>query len=158
MDKNPIWLNKEKGICIKRVTITGVSNAEALHHQKDHLGREILDDNGNPIPADFVSTGNNHHVAIYEDEKGKLQEKVVSLYEAVARANQGLPVVDKGLNEDLGWKFLFTMKQNEMFVFPNDDFDVNDIDLLDENNAKIISQHLFRVQKLATKIICFDII
>ncbi|WP_434576213.1 type II CRISPR RNA-guided endonuclease Cas9 [Riemerella anatipestifer] len=151
LDKNPIWLNKEKGICIKRVTITGVSNAEALHHQKDHLGREILDDNGNPIPADFVSTGNNHHVAIYEDEKGKLQEKVVSLYEAVARANQGLPVVDKGLNEDLGWKFLFTMKQNEMFVFPNDDFDVNDIDLLDENNAKIISQHLFRVQKLATK-------
>ncbi|MDY3529463.1 type II CRISPR RNA-guided endonuclease Cas9 [Riemerella anatipestifer] len=149
--KNPIWLNKEKGICIKRVTITGVSNAEALHHQKDHLGREILDDNGNPIPADFVSTGNNHHVAIYEDEKGKLQEKVVSLYEAVARANQGLPVVDKGLNEDLGWKFLFTMKQNEMFVFPNDDFDINEIDLLDENNVKKISQHLFRVQKLATK-------
>ncbi|MHA3046706.1 type II CRISPR RNA-guided endonuclease Cas9 [Riemerella anatipestifer] len=151
LDKNPIWLNKEKGICIKRVTITGVSNAEALHHQKDHLGREILDDNGNPIPADFVSTGNNHHVAIYEDEKGKLQEKVVSLYEAVERANQGLPVVDKGLNEDLGWKFLFTMKQNEMFVFPNDDFDINEIDLLDENNAKKISQHLFRVQKIATK-------
>ncbi|MDY3521785.1 type II CRISPR RNA-guided endonuclease Cas9 [Riemerella anatipestifer] len=151
LDKNPIWLNKEKGICIKRVTITGVSNAEALHHQKDHLGREILDDNGNPIPADFVSTGNNHHVAIYEDEKGKLQEKVVSLYEAVARVNQGLPIVDKEFNQDLGWKFLFTMKQNEMFVFPNDDFDVNDIDLLDEKNAKLISKHLFRVQKIATK-------
>ncbi|PJB54724.1 MAG: type II CRISPR RNA-guided endonuclease Cas9, partial [Bacteroidetes bacterium CG_4_9_14_3_um_filter_41_19] len=31
LNENPIWLNKEKGISIKRVTITGVSNAIALH-------------------------------------------------------------------------------------------------------------------------------
>ncbi|MBO4233785.1 type II CRISPR RNA-guided endonuclease Cas9 [Riemerella anatipestifer] len=149
LDKNPIWLNKEKGICIKRVTITGVSNAEALHHQKDHLGREILDDNGNPIPADFVSTGNNHHLAVYLDSEGKLQDNIVSFYEAVVRTSQGLPVVDKGLNKDLGWKFLFSLKQNEMFVFPNDDFDINDFDLLDDNNAELISKHLYRVQAIS---------
>src|SRR5690606_29243713 len=64
LDKNPIWINEEKGISIKRVTISGVKNAEALHHKKDHLGNYILDENRKKIPSSFVSTGNNHHVAI----------------------------------------------------------------------------------------------
>ena len=38
-------INKEKGIAIKRVTISGVSNAQALHTKKDHFGYEILDEN-----------------------------------------------------------------------------------------------------------------
>src|SRR5690606_39426646 len=37
------------------------------HYKKDHFGNDILDENGNKIPADFVSTGNNHHVAIYKE-------------------------------------------------------------------------------------------
>ncbi|MFK8264556.1 type II CRISPR RNA-guided endonuclease Cas9 [Capnocytophaga canimorsus] len=152
LDKNPIWLNKEKGITIKRVTISGVANAEPLHTKKDHLGKEILDKEGKPIPVDFISTGSNHHVAVYRDEKGNLQEKVVSVFEAVVRANQGLPIIDKTYNQHLGWEFLFTMKQNEMFVFPNEStgFNPNDIDLLDPKNKRIISPNLFRVQKLAT--------
>jgi CRISPR-associated endonuclease Csn1 len=151
IEKNPIWLNKEKGIAIKRVTITGVSNAEALHSAKDHFGKEILDSNGKPKAADFVSTGNNHHVAIYEDEKGNLQEEVVSFYEAVARVNANLPIINK--EHKNGWKFLFTMKQNEMFVFPNEenDFYPSEIDLMDEKNYHLISPNLFRVQKIATK-------
>ncbi|ATA74500.1 type II CRISPR RNA-guided endonuclease Cas9 [Capnocytophaga sp. H2931] len=153
LEKNPIWLNKEKGITIKRVTISGVANAEPLHTKKDHLGKEILDKEGKPIPVDFISTGSNHHVAVYRDEKGNLQEKVVSVFEAVVRANQGLPIIDKTYNQHLGWEFLFTMKQNEMFVFPNEStgFNPNDIDLLDPKNKRIISPNLFRVQKLATK-------
>ncbi|MFK8298262.1 type II CRISPR RNA-guided endonuclease Cas9 [Capnocytophaga cynodegmi] len=152
LDKNPIWLNKEKGITIKRVTINGVANAEPLHTKKDHLGKEILDKEGKPIPVNFISTGSNHHVAVYRDEKGNLQEKVVSVFEAVVRANQGLPIIDKTYNQHLGWEFLFTMKQNEMFVFPNEStgFNPNDIDLLDPKNKRIISPNLFRVQKLAT--------
>lgn len=151
LENNPIWLNKEKGIAIKNVTITGVSNAESLHTKKDHLGNEILDANNNPIPVDFVSTGNNHHVAIYKDSEGKLQENVVSFFEAVERVNQGISIIDKTLNQELGWEFLFTMKQNELFVFPSDDFNPEEIDLLDSNNADRISPHLFRVQKIATK-------
>lgn len=151
LEKNPIWLNKEKGISIKRATISGVKNAEPLHYKKDHTGNEIIDNKGNKIPADFISTGNNHHVAIYKDEKGNLQENVVSFFEAVVRVNQGLPIVDKNYNQHLGWQFLFTMKQNEMFVFPNEKtgFNPNDIDLLDPKNKKKISPNLFRVQKLA---------
>lgn len=153
LNKNPIWLNKEKGISIKRVKISGVKNAEALHYKKDHFGNPILDKEGNKIPVDFVSTGNNHHVAIYRDENGNLQEKVVSLFEAVARVNLELPIIDKTFNQDLGWQFLFTMKQNELFVFPNEKtgFNPAEIDLLDPKNKKEISPNLFRVQKIANK-------
>ncbi len=152
LEKNPIWLNKEKGIQLKRVAITGVSNADALHTKKDHYGNEILDESGKPIPVDFVSTGNNHHVAIYKDENGKLQEKVVSFYEAVMTKNSGLDVIDKNYNTHLGWQFLFTMKQNEYFVFPNKktDFNPDEIDLLNPENASLISPNLFRVQKIAS--------
>lgn len=151
LDENPIWLNKEKNITVKRVTISGVSNVEALHTKKDHNGNEISDKNGKPIPADFVSTGNNHHVAIHRDEKGNLQEEVVSFYEAVIRKNLGLPIIDK--NHKNGWEFLFTMKQNEFFIFPNTEtgFDPATIDLLDSKNREVISPNLFRVQKIATK-------
>jgi CRISPR-associated endonuclease Csn1 len=153
LDKNPIWLNKAKGISIKRVTISGVSNAEPLHYKKDHLGKEVLDNNGKNIPVDFVSTGNNHHVAIYRDDKGNLQERVVSLFEAVQLVNAGLPVIDKEFNKELEWQFLFTMKQNEYFVFANEKtgFNPKDIDLLDPKNRKLISSNLFRVQKISNK-------
>ena len=132
LDKQPIWLNKSKGISIKRVTITGVSNVESLHDKKDHLGNLILDKNGNTQPVDFVSTGNNHHVAIYKDKDGKLQEEVVSLFDAVARVNQENAIIQKVHPEHPDWQFLFTMKQNEMFVFPAEGFDPNEVDLLDK--------------------------
>ena len=150
LEENPIYLNKEKGIVLKSVTITGVSNAIALHNKKDHFGKDILDADGNTIPVDFVNTGNNHHVAIYRDEKGNLQEEVVSFMEAVTRKNMGLPII-KNKHEN-GWEFLFTMKQNEYFIFPNEKtgFNPNEIDLMDEKNYLLISPNLFRVQKFGS--------
>ena len=149
LKENPIWQNKEKGIAIERVTISGVSNAQGLHTKKDHFGNEILDENENPIPVDFVSTGNNHHVAIYRDEKGNLQEEVVSFYDAVVRKNLGLSVINK--THEKGWEFLFTMKQNEYFVFPSDGFNPQEMDLLNPENYHLISPNMFRVQKISTK-------
>ena len=153
LDENPIWLNKEKGIRIKRVTITGVSNAVALHDKRDNRGRPVLDSDGRRQPVDFVSTSNNHHVAIFRDADGNLQEHVVSFYEATARAIQHLPVIDRDYKKDEGWQFLFTMKQNEYFVFPNEQtgFDPKETDLLDPKNYADISKNLFRVQKISTK-------
>jgi CRISPR-associated endonuclease Csn1 len=150
LDKNPIWLNETAKIAIKRVTISGVKNAEPLHFKKDHHGRDVLDKSGKPTPVDFVSTGNNHHVAIYRDENGNLQDEVVSLYKVITeRINQGLPIVDKTYNQHLGWQFLFTIKQNEYFIFPSADFYPLEIDLLNPVNNKLISSHLFRVQKFS---------
>ncbi|MDM1066065.1 type II CRISPR RNA-guided endonuclease Cas9 [Myroides odoratimimus] len=151
LEKNPIWLNKEKGIAIKRVTISGVKNALPLHSKKDHFGQPILDKKGHEIAVDFINTGNNHHVAIYEDKNGKLQESVVSHFEAVGRVNQQLPIIGKTHNQHLGWKFLFTMKQNELFLFSSDDFNPHEIDLFDKENYELISKHLFRVQKFTIK-------
>lgn len=151
LDKFPIWLNQEKGIPITRVTISGVKNAEPLHYKKDHFGSDMVDKSGQPIPVDFVSTGNNHHIAVYRDEHGSLQDEVISFFDAVKLVNSGLPIVNRSYNQGLGWKFLFSLKQNEYFVFPNESlgFNPNEIDLLDPNNAKVISPNLFRVQKLS---------
>ncbi|MBE0650584.1 MAG: type II CRISPR RNA-guided endonuclease Cas9 [Bacteroidales bacterium] len=150
LEENPIWLNQKKGISIKRVTISGVNNAIPIHSKKDHFGNYILDEKGNKQPVDFVSTGNNHHVAIYRDEKGNLQEDVVSFFEAVERKNQDLPVINKTFKQELGWEFLYTMKQNEYFVFPSDGFDPGEIDLLNPDNASLISPNLYRVQKIGS--------
>jgi CRISPR-associated endonuclease Csn1 len=179
LEDNPIWLNKEKGIDIKRVTITGISNAVALHDKHDHFGNLVLDQDGNNQPADFVNTGNNHHVAIYKvpvlDKNGdfardendaikyELQEKVVSFFEATTRANLGLPIVDKEYKKGEGWQFLFTMKQNEYFVFPRYEkyidetgkeqermtFNPAEIDLLNPDNYALISPNLYRVQTMS---------
>ncbi|GHV14556.1 CRISPR-associated endonuclease Cas9 [Fibrobacterales bacterium] len=134
LEENPIWLNKDKGIAIKRVAISGINNAEK-------------------IPTGFVSTSNNHHVAIYKDTTGKFQEVVVSFFEATNRANKGLPIVDKDYKKDEGWQFLFSMKQNEYFIFPNEKtgFNPQEMDLLNPENYAVISPNLFRVQKIATK-------
>lgn len=176
LEDNPIWLNKEKGISIKRVTISGINNAVALHDKHDKDGQPILDENGHKQPADFVNTGNNHHVAIFRkpkldkngapilDEKGNLQyeydENVVSFYEATSRAMLGYPIIDKEYKKDEGWQFMFTMKQNEYFVFPRYDDDgnmvFNPLDYDEEwfcnpKNYAEISPSLYRVQKIATK-------
>jgi CRISPR-associated endonuclease Csn1 len=152
LDENPIWLNKEKGIAIKSVTINaGLKDPEPIRTKKDKDGKQILDENGTPVPSDYVQTAGNHHIAIFEDENGKLQEHVVSFYEATARRIQGLPVIDKDFNKELGWKFLFTLKQNEMFVFPSEDFNPKEFDLINPDNYEIISKHLYRVQKLPSK-------
>lgn len=153
LDENPIWLNKEKGIQIKRVTISGPANVYALHDKHDMSGIPILSSRGEPIPSDFVSLSNNHHIAIYMDSDGNLQEQPVPFMEAVARVSLGDPIIDKTYRVKDGWKFLFSMKQNEYFVFPNNEtgFDPNTIDLLNPTNYHTISQNLYRVQALSTK-------
>ena len=169
LEDDPIWLNQEKGIQLKRVTIYGISNAQAIHEKRDKDGNYVLDDRGNHIPVDFVNTGNNHHVAIYRkpvldkqglptyDEQGnplyELDEKVVSFYEAVARVNEGLSIIDKTYKQEEGWQFLFTMKQNEYFVFPNEKtgFNPKEIDLMNPDNYALISPNLFRVQAITSK-------
>lgn len=176
LDENPIWLNKEKGIAIKRVTITGISNAESLHDKRDKEGRLVLDEKGNTQPVDFVNTGNNHHVAIYRkpklDKNGQqlldgngepqyeLDERIVSFYEATSRAMLGLPIVDKEYKKREGWQFMFTMKQNEYFVFPRYDVQGNIVFnpleydeawYKNKENYATISPNLFRVQKFSFK-------
>lgn len=169
LENNPIWLSKEHSIPIKRVAVSGIRKADSLRVKKDNSGDAILDKMGNKIPIDFVNTGNNHHVAVYKvpllnkaglpvlDSNSNpqfiIQEVIVSFFEVVERVRQNLPEVNKSLNKDVGWEFLYTMKRNELFVFPNKEtgFDPYEIDLLDPSNKKDISPNLFRVQKLSER-------
>jgi len=66
----------------------------------------------------------------------------------VHRVNLGLPVINK--EHPKGWEFLFTLKQNEYFLFPSGDFNPKEIDLLDPDNRSEISKHLYRVQKIGS--------
>jgi CRISPR-associated endonuclease Csn1 len=151
LDENPIWLNKEKGIAIKRVKIRGIATGEAIRKKRDSKGEFIKDTVGNIVANDYVSTSNNHHVAIFMDANGKLMEHLVSFYEASARAIMGWPIIDKDYMHFDGWQFVFSMKQNEYFVFPNEEthFDPMEIDLMDEKNLPDISKNLYRVQKFS---------
>lgn len=155
LDDNPIWLNQEKGIAIKRVKIRAKVSSDTsvpLHVKRDLLGNIIKDASGNAIPTDYVNTASNHHVAIFIDNDGAWHEHVVSFFEATASALMGLPVVDKNYKSEEGWKFLFSMKQNEYFVFPNEKtgFVPSEIDLTDPDNYHLISPNLYRVQKFSS--------
>ena len=160
LDDNPIWLNKDKGIAIKRVKIKAKVSSETsvpLHIKRYLFGNIITDKNGNAVPTDYVNTANNHHVAIFVDNEGVWHEHVVSFFEATASAMLGLPIVDKNYKSEEGWKFLFSMKQNEYFVFPNEKtkFVPSEIDLTDPNNYSIISPNLYRVQKFSSSFYVF---
>ena len=65
----------------------------------------------------------------------------------------GQPVVDHDYRKSEGWKFLFSMKQNEYFVFPNPQtgFDPLEIDLMDPKNYAVVSENMFRVQSLSSR-------
>jgi CRISPR-associated endonuclease Csn1 len=173
LEENPIWLNKEKGIRLKRVTIRVMDACVPIHQKRDKNGRLMLTAEGFSLPTDYVCTGNNHHVAIYQrpmvdkqgllvlDEQGNpkmvLEERIVSFLEAVTRSGQGLPIVDRSYRHEEGWRLLFTMKQNEYFVFPDEDtlFYPSEIDLMNPENQARISPHLFRVQKFSSKYYVF---
>jgi CRISPR-associated endonuclease Csn1 len=158
LEENPIWLNQDSGIAIKRVSITGISNAISLHDKRDKDGKLILDAEGKTLPVDFVNTGNNHHVAIYKDENGNLKENVIPFFVAIERASQGLPIIDKGYKKEEGWEYQFSMKQNEYFVFPNEinGFNPIDIDLFNPDNYCLVGPNLFRVQSISSKYYIFN--
>ena len=147
----------------------------------DHQGREIrsvrtftglesvvpakYNNEGEPIG--FVKPGNNHHIAIYVDKEGGYHESVVTFWHAVERKKYGLPVIintpqevwnslpDKLPEQFLAqlpspdWSFVVSLQSNEMFVLGLSEEEINNAII--RNNTTILSQHLYRVQKIANK-------
>ncbi len=154
--ENTVWMNQAKGIVIKSVRCkTGSESLQPLH--KNEKGE----------PIDFVSTRNNHHIAIYRDQEGKLQENAITFWDAFERKKVGLPVVikdpksvwnnilnagydDQSLFSKLpleNWEYVTSLQQNEMFVFGLTAQELQTA--IDENNFSLINSHLYRVQKIA---------
>lgn len=146
----------------------------------DHQGREIrsvrcytglnatvplrYNEQGDPIA--FVKPANNHHVAIYEDEKGKWQEHIVTFWHAVERKKYGLPTIITNpaevwdrvtdqmpesfqlqLPKSATWQFKFSMQQNEMFILGMEEELYQDA--MHREDYALLSRYLYRVQKIA---------
>jgi len=92
----------------------------------------------------YVNPRNNHHVMIYKNHEGQLQESIVTLWEAAERKNQGNPVYQ--LPND-GAEIVSTLEVNDMFLLGLDKEQTNDISSLDK---QILNKHLYRVQKLSS--------
>ncbi len=169
LERNPIWVNKDKNIIIKNVTILAKDqNLDAIHYKRNKDGQLIYDKTTKQtIPNDFINKQNNHHASIYRrpiiDKSGnikldhngcvqyELEQRIISFYEAVERKNQGLPIIDKTYKVDEGWEFVFSMKKNEYFVFPNinSNFNPTEIDLTNPQNLSLISPNLYRVESIS---------
>ncbi|QEC79245.1 type II CRISPR RNA-guided endonuclease Cas9 [Mucilaginibacter ginsenosidivorax] len=157
-NENTIWLNQEKGIAARSVRcFTGYTDLQPLH--KNEYGE----------PIDFVITRNNHHIAIYRDKDGKMQENTVSFWDAVKRKQAKLPVIikepgmvwDEVINSGFDdqellqglpqpdWVYLTSLQQNEMFVFGLADKELQSA--ISVKNYALISKHLYRVQKMSKR-------
>ena len=122
------------------------------------------DENGNAIG--FVKPGNNHHVAIYKDENGNLQESVATFWHAVERKKYGLPIVitnpidawklarERNCPKEFldclpkeNWTFVQSLQINEMFVMglTNEAYEK----AVAEKDYALLNQHLYRVQSLS---------
>ncbi|NEM99275.1 type II CRISPR RNA-guided endonuclease Cas9 [Pontibacter burrus] len=93
----------------------------------------------------WVEPGSNHHVAIYQDEQGKLHERVVTFYEAVERKKQGIPVVQPTTVE--GYTLAQTLQINDMFLLGLTEEDIN---WHGPNLHRLLNPYLYRVQKLSS--------
>ncbi len=130
---NPIYLDKAKNIPVYSVSVADEGNLT-------------------PVRKGFVYTKGNHHAIIYADGKGNFAEKVVSFWEAAARARQNIeltgrqsPVIDLSPNEQ-DWPVYTTLQINDLFVF---DLDPKEVDLFDPKNRCLVSKHLYRVQQIS---------
>lgn len=109
--------------------------------KENFSGAEKLKDNVNQ----WVNPRNNHHVLIYKDDKGNLQEVVVTFWTVVERKRQGFPVYQLPVNGD---EIITTLHINDMFLLG-----LNEEDIDWENpDYEVLKEHLFKVQTLTSGI------
>lgn len=116
----------------------------------------------------FVSTQNNHHLAIYRTPKGKLVESIVTFWDAVDRARYGIPLVITHPREVMeqvllrgdvpesvlsllppsDWVFVDSLQQDEMVVIGLSDEEL--WRALEAQDYRKLSEHLYRVQNLSS--------
>ncbi|MBR1630309.1 MAG: type II CRISPR RNA-guided endonuclease Cas9 [Paludibacteraceae bacterium] len=128
------------------------------------------DADGNPVG--FVNPGNNHHVALYRDSRGKYHEMVVTFWNAVDRKRFGLPAVitdpseawTMAINHDLpqsildslpgdDWTYVLSMQQDEMFILGMSEEAYQDA--MSSHDYSTLNKHLYRVQKISSNFYVF---
>ena len=117
----------------------------------------------------FVSTQNNHHLAIYRTPKGKLVESIVTFWDAVDRARYGIPLVITHPREVMeqvlqrgdipesvlsllppsDWVFVDSLQQDEMVIIGLSDEELQRA--LEVQDYHKLSKHLYRVQAISSR-------
>ncbi|MBN2410879.1 type II CRISPR RNA-guided endonuclease Cas9 [candidate division KSB1 bacterium] len=93
----------------------------------------------------FVEPGKNHHIEIFASaDKKQKTGYVVTLYEAVQRKKQGLPVINKTPLDKKYPHFVMSLAINDMFLH---DMEEKDVDW-DQPDITKLSPNLYRVQKM----------
>jgi CRISPR-associated endonuclease Csn1 len=142
--KDPIYLDDNKTIPVMRVSVEDNGELEAVR----------LDGNENPIGYAYLK--NNHHALVHELPDGSWSFRTVSLWEATARAKEGLPVVDKSSNPEK--KFVMSMQNNDLFFRISELEDEQNINwFMSPENIPLIHKNLFRVQKMSSSDNSLDI-
>lgn len=154
--EDPLWYNESKGIKILSIKLkTGL---------KDSVVPIRLNEKNEVIT--LVKTGNNHHIAIYEDTHNKLIQHSCTFWHAVERKKYNIPAVIKNssdvwnelLDKELPQSFMnklpadnlnlkFSMQQNEMFILglSQEEFD----EAIKKNDKSLLSKHLYLVWSIS---------
>ena len=155
--KETLWFNEEKQIPIITVRLFARPDANNLQAiKKDEYGKDI----------GFVVTGNNHHIAIYEDKDQKLIQHSCTFWHAVERKKNKIPTVinnssevwNQLLDKELPESFLnklpadnlnlkFSMQQNEMFILGLSKEELDDA--MKNNNKALLSNYLYLVWSIS---------
>lgn len=108
---------------------------------KESVGRaEKLKTNVNQ----WVNPRNNHHVLIYKDEKGNLNEEVVTFWTVVERKRTGQSVYQLPID---GKEMVTTLHINDMFLLGLSEDEIN----WENPDYEVLKEHLYRVQKTSKK-------
>lgn len=91
----------------------------------------------------WVNPRNNHHVLIYKNEKGELQEDVVTFWTVVERKRQGQPSYQLPLG---GTEIVTTLHINDMFLLGINEDEIN----WEKPDVRTLKEHLYRVQKFTS--------
>ncbi|MGW8122643.1 type II CRISPR RNA-guided endonuclease Cas9 [Roseivirga echinicomitans] len=95
-----------------------------------------------------VNPMNNHHVLIYKDIDGNLNEEVVTFWTAVERKRQGQTLIQLPPNQRDG-KIIYSLEINDYFLLGMSDQDFGNAE------KGHLSDHLYRVQKLSSSYYMF---
>ncbi|MCF7802074.1 MAG: type II CRISPR RNA-guided endonuclease Cas9 [Candidatus Marinimicrobia bacterium] len=93
----------------------------------------------------YVEYGKNHHMEIFEDQKGKRHFRVISLFEAAQRYKTGLPVINVTPPQP-NWRFLMSLARNEMVLTDSDKTASIGAVELNQPDSASIHNRLYRLQ------------
>ena len=157
----PLYLDaaEKQEVRSVRCYVTRPSVAKAIPIRFDERGRATT----------FVKSGNNHHLALYRTPQGKLEESIVTFWDAVDRARYGIPLVITHPREVMEqvlqrgdvpesvlrslppsyWVFVDSLQPDEMVIIGLSDEELQQA--LEVQDYRKLSEHLYRVQKVSSR-------